>query len=206
MRSAPPIAPGMPRRNASPAMAASCAARATFTSGTAVPARTRSPGSTLTSPKPRPSRITTPGTPPSRTIRLEPRPTTVTGMSAGRLREEIREVRLVLRHEQHLRRPADAEPGQRRQRLVRQAAGRAAAAAALSGRGRCRERSCGSPTAAASRAVLPTSGSAATMNASHNAIYIVDDRVDQVRTGNGSEPARTKMLAETALVLKRIVR
>ena len=57
---------------------------ATCTSGTAAPARMRSPGSTFTSPKPRPSRITTPGTPPSRTIRLEPTPITVTGISAGR--------------------------------------------------------------------------------------------------------------------------
>ncbi len=64
-------------------MPASCAARATFTSGTAVPARMRMP-STVTSLKPRPSRITTPGTPPSRTIRLEPSPITITGMSAGR--------------------------------------------------------------------------------------------------------------------------
>ena len=30
MRSAPPIAPGMPRKKASPAIAASCAARATL--------------------------------------------------------------------------------------------------------------------------------------------------------------------------------
>src|SRR5262245_58174010 len=84
MRSAPPIAPGMPRKKASPAIAASCAARLTLTSGTAVPARMRSPGSTFTSPKPRPSLITTPGTPPSRTIRFEPSPITVTGISAGR--------------------------------------------------------------------------------------------------------------------------
>ena len=78
------------------------------------------PASTFTSPKPRPSRITTPGTPPSRTIRLEPSPTTVTGISAGRCAEEIGEVGLVLRHEQNLRRPADAKPGQLRERLVRQ--------------------------------------------------------------------------------------
>src|SRR3954464_5527252 len=84
MRSAPPIAPGMPRKNASPAMPASCAAFATRKSGAAVPARTRLP-STLMSLKPRPSRITTPGTPPSRTMRLEPRPMTVTGISRGRL-------------------------------------------------------------------------------------------------------------------------
>ena len=83
MRSAPPIAPGMPRKKASPVIAASWAARLTFTSGTAVPARMRVPSSTFTSPKPRPSRMTTPGTPPSRTIRLEPSPMTVTGISAG---------------------------------------------------------------------------------------------------------------------------
>ena len=83
MRRAPPIEPGMPRRNDRPAIEASCAARATFTSGTAVPADTRWPSSIAISPKPRPSRITTPATPPSRTMRLEPRPTAVTGTSAG---------------------------------------------------------------------------------------------------------------------------
>src|SRR5499427_7698064 len=84
MRSAPPTAPGMPRKKASPAIAASCAVRLTFTSGAAVPARIRQPSSTLTSPKPRPRRTTMPGTPPSRTIRFEPSPTTTTGISAGR--------------------------------------------------------------------------------------------------------------------------
>src|SRR6516164_9965688 len=84
MRSAPPTAPGMPRKKASPAIAASCAPRLTFTSGAAVPARIREPSSTFTSPKPRPRRMTTPGTPPSRTIRLEPSPMTTTGISAGR--------------------------------------------------------------------------------------------------------------------------
>src|SRR6476659_7263718 len=84
MRSAPPTAPGMPRKKARPAIAASCAARLTLTSGAAVPARMRQPSSTLTSPKPRPRRTPTPGTPPSRTIRLEPSPTTTTGISAGR--------------------------------------------------------------------------------------------------------------------------
>ena len=72
------------------------------------------------SPKPRPSRITTPGTPPSRTIRLEPRPMTVTGISAGRLAQKIGQIVFVLRHEQNLRRAADAEPGQLGERLVGQ--------------------------------------------------------------------------------------
>ena len=82
---------------------------------------------TVTSLKPRPSRTTTPGTPPSRTIRLEPRPITVTGMSRADARKKIREVRLVLRHEQHLRRPADAKPGRQRRPAARfaAAAGRA---------------------------------------------------------------------------------
>ena len=64
-------------------MPASAAARATFTSGTAVPTRSRQPSSILISPKPRPSLITTPSMPPSRTSRFEPRPMMVTGMSAG---------------------------------------------------------------------------------------------------------------------------
>ena len=42
----------------------------------------------VTALKPRPSRITTPGTPPSRTIRLEPAPITVTGISGGKLRRK----------------------------------------------------------------------------------------------------------------------
>src|SRR5438067_2155903 len=78
----PPTAPGMPRKNARPPMPAACAACATLRSGTAAPARTRSP-SIATPANPRPSRTTTPGTPPARTMRLEPRPTAVTGMSAG---------------------------------------------------------------------------------------------------------------------------
>ena len=36
------------------------------------------------------------------------------------LRQELREVLLVLRQEQRIRRPAHAEPGERRQRLIRQ--------------------------------------------------------------------------------------
>ena len=39
--------------------------------------------------------MTTPGTPPSRTSRLEPRPMTMTGMSAGNAREEVGEVGFV---------------------------------------------------------------------------------------------------------------
>src|SRR5262252_8125756 len=73
----------MPRRNDSPAIAASWAARATLTSGTAAPAQMRAPSSTAMSLNPRPSRTATPGTPPSRTMRLEPRLMTMTGISGG---------------------------------------------------------------------------------------------------------------------------
>ena len=38
---------------------------------------------------------------------------------AGRLREEVGKVGFVGRHEENLRRPADAKPGQRRERLIR---------------------------------------------------------------------------------------
>ena len=57
-------------------------------------------------------RMTTPGTPPSRTIRLEPSADDGHRNVGRQMRKEIREVVLVVRHEQHLRRPADAEPGE----------------------------------------------------------------------------------------------
>ena len=66
------------------------------------------------SPKPRASRITTPRMPPSRTIRLEAAPMTVTGMSSGRAAQELREVGDVGGPHQHFGRAADAEPGGRR--------------------------------------------------------------------------------------------
>ena len=68
---------------------------------------------------------------------------TVTAMSPGRFDREIAEIGFVLRHEQNLRRSADAKPGQLGERLVAQQAGRAASAFSLSDRGRCRESSCG---------------------------------------------------------------
>ena len=122
-------------------MPASCAARATLTSGTAAPARMRVPSIAI-SLKPRPSRITTPGTPPSRTIRLEPSPMTVTAISAGRFDEEISEVGFVLRHEQQLRRPADAKPGQFGERLVGEQPAAQLRHLRRSDRRRCRESSC----------------------------------------------------------------
>ena len=49
------------------------------------------------------------------------------GNLARQVRQRIGEIALVFRHEQRLRRPADAKPGQRRERLVARAAGRAVA-------------------------------------------------------------------------------
>ena len=66
------------------------------------------------------SRTTTPSTPPSRTMTLEPTPSTVSGTSSGRAAQELAEIVLVRRQEQHVRRPADPEPGEGRQRLVEQ--------------------------------------------------------------------------------------
>ena len=64
-------------------MPASAAARATFTSGTAAPARSRESLLDLDVAEALPSRITTPPMPPSRTSRFEPSPMMVTGISAG---------------------------------------------------------------------------------------------------------------------------
>ena len=97
-------------------MPASSAAAATRLSGVAAPAQMRWAPSTSTLPKPfADSRTTTPSTPPSRTSRLEPTPTTVTGFP-GSVPEERREIVLVRRQEQQLGRPADAEPGDRVER------------------------------------------------------------------------------------------
>ena len=49
-----------------------------------------------------PSRTTTPGTPPSRTIRLEPRPRPITGTVGIELGEEVGQIVDVLRLEQPL--------------------------------------------------------------------------------------------------------
>ena len=103
-------------------MPASCAAFATRRSGTAAPARTRLPGSILISLKPRPSRITTPGDAAVAHDQVRAEADDGDGNFARQVGQQIGEIVLVLRHEQHLRRPADAEPGQRRQRLVREQA------------------------------------------------------------------------------------
>ena len=62
--------------------------------------------------------MTTPGTPPSRTSRLEPTPITVTATSAGLLARKADEVVAVGRTEHHLGRAADAEPGDARERRI----------------------------------------------------------------------------------------
>ena len=110
----------MPRRKAKPSMPASAAARATFTSGTAAPARTHSPPSIAISPKPLPpssdddaghaaianDEIGAKADDGDRNVAREPC-------------EEIREIGFVGRQEHDLCRAADAKPGERRQRLVR---------------------------------------------------------------------------------------
>ncbi len=63
-----------------PAKAATCASR---TSGKAAPARILVSLNGTAALKFRARRITTPGTPPSRTSRFDPTPITVTGMSSG---------------------------------------------------------------------------------------------------------------------------
>ena len=140
IRSAPPIEPGMPRRNASPSMPASAAALATRASSAAAPA-------TQAMIRPRRRSRRTPcrragsrrrATPPSRTIRLEPRPMTVTGTSARQRAQEIGEVVFVGRREQRFGRAADAEPGEGRERLIRRRAARATPALARDSRSRAR--------------------------------------------------------------------
>ena len=112
------MVPGMPDRNSSPAMPASRAALATLRSSAAAPAVISEP-STEISAKARPRRITTPGTPPSRTSRLDATPITVTGTSAGQPARKSLEVVGVRRLEQHFRRAADAEPRHVGERSVR---------------------------------------------------------------------------------------
>ena len=91
-------------------MPASAAARATFTSGTAVPARMRLPGSGVMVAKPLPKRMTTPGTPPSRTKQVGAEADDGDGKVGRDAGEEVGEVGFIGRREQGLRRSADAEP------------------------------------------------------------------------------------------------
>src|SRR5258708_609481 len=82
MVSAPPMVPGMPRRNSRPAIPASAAARATAASRAAAPARILVSPARSIRPKAAGSRVTTPEMPPSRINRFEPPPITVTDKSA----------------------------------------------------------------------------------------------------------------------------
>ena len=66
-----------------------------------------------------PSRTTTPGTPPSRTMRLEPRPSAITGTCGIELAQEGDEVVDVGGLEQPFGLAAALEPDQRRERRVR---------------------------------------------------------------------------------------
>ena len=64
-------------------MPASSATRATFTSSAAALASSVSASTAVMLANPRPSRMTTPGMPPSRTSRLEPTPRTVIATPVG---------------------------------------------------------------------------------------------------------------------------
>ena len=88
-----------------------------FMSRAAAPASTFSPSMAISS-NARPSRITTPGKPPSRTRRLEPAPTTQISCARRQPPQEIGEVGFVRRLEQDLRRAAGAKPCQRGERRV----------------------------------------------------------------------------------------
>ncbi len=66
----------------------------------------------------RPSRITTPAKPPSRTSRLEPAPSDENVVSGVEPLQEIGKVGFVGRLEQDLRRAAGAKPCQRGERRV----------------------------------------------------------------------------------------
>ena len=65
-----------------------------------------------------PSRTTTPRTPPSRTMRLEPRPSAMTGISGSRLAQEFDEIVLVPGLEQPFGMAAALEPYERRKRRI----------------------------------------------------------------------------------------
>ena len=78
MRTAPPMVPGMPMKNSSPASPARCAVIAIIRSVAPAPTTRRSP-STSTSASGPASFTTTPSSPPSRTRMLEATPIGVTG-------------------------------------------------------------------------------------------------------------------------------
>ena len=84
------------------------------------------------SAKPRPSRITTPGTPPSRTSRFEPTPMHGDRDIGGQAARKCGRSVAIGRTEHHLGRAADAEPGDAGERRIRASAGRAPAAGARS--------------------------------------------------------------------------
>ena len=86
-----------------------------------------------------PSRTTTPGTPPSRTMRLEPRPSAMTGTAGSSSARKSLQVRRVGRLEQPFRPAARLEPDERRERRV------GGQPAAHLGKGR-RPRSCAPPS------------------------------------------------------------
>ncbi len=120
--------------NASPVMPASCAARATLTSGAAAPARTiLSFNRDLAEAATEPDHDARHAAVAHDQIGAEPDDGDCD--IAGQLAKKIRQIGFVLGHEQKLRRTADAKPGQLGERLVCQQAGRAVPAGAISDRG-----------------------------------------------------------------------
>jgi len=109
IRSAPPMVPGMPNKNSMPPILAEAAVSATRLSSAAVPALTTSP-SRGSHPNARgDNRITTPGKPPSRTIKLEPTPTTIDRQLLRQVLQKVSKIVFIRWREQHLRRTADAK-------------------------------------------------------------------------------------------------
>ena len=125
-------------------MPASCAARATLTSGTAAPARTaRVFDGDVAKAAAEPDHHARHAAVAHDQIGAEP--DHGHGNVAGQICQQIGEIGLILRHEQDLRRPADAKPGQFGKRLVRQQPAAQRRHVWLADRRRCRESSCGAP-------------------------------------------------------------
>src|SRR3546814_16792226 len=78
MRTKPPTVPGIERRNSSPAIPASRAVEDTRMPDAPPPQRSVVASMVSTFAKGLPRRTTTPGKPPSRTMRLDPRPSAIT--------------------------------------------------------------------------------------------------------------------------------
>ena len=119
MRSAPPMVPGMPREKREPRDARLLrGARDHGVENGGAGGDALLASSTDTSLKPRPRRMTTPVDAAVAHDQVRAGADDVNGNTARRVAQEVREIVFVLRHEQGLRRPADAEPGEFAERLI----------------------------------------------------------------------------------------